>query len=110
MPHFLDRLTELAGAETTATLQSEFGGTSCYLPRSDRPHAQPVVVVLQGHFSPLQPIAQVAMNLGIGLQALAAAGVEVESIGINPIGLGDGYIDALQGPLGLRGVSVKATQ
>lgn len=108
MTDFLTRLTELAGAETAATLQAEFGGGTHYLPLVKRPQAQPVVVVMHGNFSPQHPIAHVAASLGLGLQALAASGVEVTAIGIQARGMGDAYIAALRGPLGLQGVRVEA--
>ena len=108
MTDFITRLTELAGAETAAKLLNEFGGTSCYMPVAQCHQAQPVGVVLHGHFCTTHPIAQVVMNLGVGLHALDSAGVKVTSIGIKTRGLGDAYIAALQWSLKQQGVEVTA--
>lgn len=105
MTDFITRFAELAGAETAAILQAEFGGCICYVPL---PPAGPVAVVLHAQFSPLVPVAQVAQNLSRSLQELASSGVEVTAVGIQARSIGSGYIAALEKPMRQLGIEVRA--
>lgn len=105
----IDRIAELAGPEVAAQITADFGGATHYIAAATPlPANAPTRVRLDGHFNLAHPVWRVAESMADALQGLASAGIQVNAVYVEPRGLGDAYIDALQAQPALHGLPVAA--